>query len=431
MLRGWRIGGTAAKKEKKLSGALIGSAMEVFDWQVYSTFAAFFAASFFGNQDNKSFIQTLVVYAVGFVARPIGSLIFGGIADVRGRRASLLATSATAFVGTVLVATAPTHEQIGVGAAIILVTARIIQGLAHGGEQPAAGAYMAEQSSLKNRGRLSSYVYVSVMVGNIVATLLAALITAVFSKEDISSWVWRIPFIVGGLGSMMALYSVWRLRETEVFEAETSKPPLARQMAKSWRPALQIIMLTWGLTVAFQNWAVIAGFHIQVLHANPNHVMWTAVAANVVTAIALPLWGSLSDVIGRKPILYIGLGGLVVSAYPLMEFLDGSWQHMLVAMTTSMVLLAGPLAILPGLMAELVPTSIRTIGVGLAYAISTAIFGGTVPALQAWIGSQRHPQQFGIYVSLACLISLLVVLRIPETKHRDLAEVPEDSRARN
>lgn len=411
---------------RKIFGALVGSAVEVFDWAIYTTFAAFFAVAFFGADggDTRAFINSLIVFAVGFIARPIGSLIFGAISDKRGRRISLFLTSLTALIGTVLIAIAPTHEQIGVGAVIILVTARVIQGLAHGGEQPAAGAYVSERSTPENRGAMSSLIYVSILTGGLFATLLGALLTGSINEADMHAWGWRIPFLVGGIGSLIALFMVWRLEETEVFvqEERTERANIGREMLRSWRPALLIIGLTLGITIAFQNWAAMAGFHISVLKANPSHAMWAAVGANLLAIIALPLWGALSDRIGRKPVLAIGFIGLIVSTYPLMQFLDGSWQHQLIAMGLSMVLLAAPLSILPALMAELVPTTIRTIGVGFSYALATAIFGGTVPALQAWIGSTWTPQHFGVYVTITVAVSLIVTFFVPETRGKDLAK---------
>lgn len=415
----------SAPSNRAIGGALIGSAMEVFDWSVYSTFAAFFAVSFFGSgNSNQAFINSLIVFAVGFIARPVGSILFGYISDKRGRRISLFLTSLTALIGTVLIAAAPTHAQIGVGAAIILVVARVIQGLAHGGEQPAAGAYISERSTAANRGAYSSLIYVSIMIGGLIATLLGAILTSTVGKAGLTDWAWRIPFLVGGLGSLVALYSVWRLEETEVFEeaTRTSRPRLLPEMIRAWRASLQIIGLTLGITIAFQNWAAIAGFHISVLKANPTHTMWTSVAANILAIISLPLWGRLSDRIGRKPVLYIGFAGIALTTYGFMRFLDGSWQHMLLAMGVSLVFLAGPLAILPALMAELVPTSIRTIGVGFSYALATAIFGGTVPALQAWIGEKFSPQAFGVYVTAAIIVSLLVARTVPETRGVDIAD---------
>ena len=175
------------------------------------------------------------------------------------------------------------------------------------------------------------------------------------------------------------------------------------------------------MTIAIQNWAAMSGYHIAVFGSSATQTLWTAVFANAVSLPLLPLWGRLSDRIGRRPVMIIGLGGVALTCYPFMEFLDGSWQHMALTMTISQALLMGPLAILPALMAELVPTSIRTIGVGFGYALATAIFGGTVPALQAWIGGTWGPQYFALYVTAAAAVSIVVVLAtVPETRGKDL-----------
>lgn len=415
------------QSRRRLGAALIGSAVEVFDWTIYSTFAAFFAASFFGQGgDRTAYLETLVVFAVGFIARPLGSLVFGRISDVHGRRASLIATSATALIGTLLIAVAPTAQTIGLGAAILLVVARIVQGLAHGGEQPAAGAYISEIASPGRRGAWSSLIYVSIMLGGVAGTLLGAILSSTLGPDALTAWAWRIPFLVAGVASVIAVVLVSRLEETSVFEATAAgpRPSLLREMLRSWRPALQIIGLTLGITIAFQNWAAMAGYHIAIFDADPTAVMWASVAANVLAMITLPLWGRLSDRIGRRPVVLIGFIGVAVTTWPLMRLLDGSWQHMLLAMGVSLVLLAAPLSILPALMAELVPTSVRTIGVGFSYALATAIFGGTVPALQAWIAGTWGPQNFGVYVTLAMLVSLGVALTIPETRAKDLTDHP-------
>lgn len=415
------------KRPRGLLGAVAGSTMEVFDFTIYNTFAPFFAAAFFvaspGNTTG-AFLQSLAVLAVGFIARPLGSLLFGHISDTRGRRVSLYLTSLTALLGTLLIALSPTHDTIGIGAAIVLVSARIIQGLAHGGEQPAAGAYVAEVATPRTRGAWSAWVYMSIMAGGALATLLGALLSSTVGAEALRAWAWRVPFFVGALGSVVALYLVWRLHETEVFtetSANVDKPSVWAEMWAARRPALQIIGLTIGLTIAFQNWAAIGGYHIAVFHSNPAQVLWVGVVSQVLAIGALPLWGRLSDRIGRKPVTLIGFVGLALTTYPFMAFLDGSWQRMALTMVVSFLLLSAPLSIAPALMAELVPTSIRTIGVGFSYALATAVFGGTVPFLQTWISSTWGPQDFGLYVTAALVVSIVVALRIPETRGKDLA----------
>lgn len=413
------------RRRGSFAKTLVGSGVEMFDWTIYSTFASFFATSFFGADLQLAYLNSLIVFAVGFIARPLGSLLFGRISDTRGRRVSLLGTSLFALVGTLMIALSPTHEMIGAGAVIVLIAARVIQGLAHGGEQPAAGAYVSEQADPERRGAASSLIYVSFMAGTLLGTLIGAGLSSAVGEEALTTWAWRIPFVIAGLLSVVALVLVHQVSESEVFTTAQStvreRPKVLREMVRAWRPTLQIVLVTFGVTIAIQNWTSMSGYHIAVFGSSPTQTLWTAVFANAVAIPLLPLWGRLSDRIGRRPVMVIGLGGVALTCYPFMAFLDGSWQHMALTMTISQALLMGPLAILPALMAELVPTSIRTIGVGFGYALATAVFGGTVPALQAWIGGTWGPQNFALYVTAAAVVSILVlVLTVPETRGKDL-----------
>lgn len=401
----------------------------MFDWTIYSTFASFFATSFFGADLQLAYLNSLIVFAVGFIARPLGSLLFGMISDTRGRRISLIGTSLFALIGTLMIAFSPTHGLIGAGSVAVLITARVIQGLAHGGEQPAAGAYISEEADRHHRGAASSLIYVSFVAGTLLGTLIGAGLSSVVGPEALSAWAWRIPFVAAGLLSVLALVLVHRIPETQVFAENADaheRPHVLRDMVRNWRPTLLIVMVTFGVTISIQNWASMSGYHIAVFGSDSTQTLWAAVFANAVSIPLLPLWGRLSDRIGRKPVMIIGLGGIVLTCYPFMAFLDGSWQHMVITMTISQAMLMAPLAILPAVMAELVPTSVRTIGVGFGYALATAVFGGTVPALQAWIGGAWGPAVFGIYVTAAALVSLLVVaFAVPETRAKDLTEVSE------
>lgn len=416
---------TAPARRGSFAKTLVGSGVEMFDWTIYSTFASFFATSFFGADLQLAYLNSLIVFAVGFIARPIGSLLFGRISDTRGRRLSLLGTSLFALIGTLMIALSPTHEMIGVGAVAVLIAARVIQGLAHGGEQPAAGAYVSEQADPRRRGAASSLIYVSFVGGTLLGTLIGAGLSSVFGEQALTDWAWRVPFVVAGVLSVVALVLVHQVPETEVFTAaraaQRERPQVLREMVRAWRPTLQIVLVTFGVTIAIQNWAAMSGYHIAVFGSSATQTLWTAVFANAVSLPLLPLWGRLSDRIGRRPVMVIGLGGVALTCYPFMEFLDGSWQHMALTMTVSQALLMGPLAILPALMAELVPTSVRTIGVGFGYALATAVFGGTVPALQAWIGGTWGPQYFALYVTAAAVVSIVVLLAtVPETRGKDL-----------
>lgn len=420
---------------RSLVGAVTGSTLEVFDFTIYGTFAPFFAASFFAAGDPRTaFLQSLIVLAVGFVARPLGSLFFGHLSDTRGRRISLYATSATALTGTLLIALSPGHNLLGIGAAIVLIVARLLQGFAHGGEQPAAGAYVSEVAKPSNRGQWSSVVYMSILGGAVLGSLIGAVLSSWLGVDILREWAWRLPFLVGALGSVSALVAIHRMPETTVFRAEAAKvsaqqqgPGLIAQMWAARRSALQIIGVTIGLTIAFQNWAAIGSYHVGVLHSNASHVLWVAVAVQVLAIPMVGLWGRVSDHIGRKPVMLIGFIGVALTTYPFMRMLDGSPGRMALAMGVSYFFLAAPLSITPALMAELVPTRIRTLGVGFPYALATAVFGGTVPVLQAWIYGSFSHSAFGLYVTLAVLISIAVTLTVPETRGMDLTDGAVDT----
>ena len=215
---------------RSLVGAVTGSTLEVFDFTIYGTFAPFFAASFFAAGDPRTaFLQSLIVLAVGFVARPLGSLFFGHLSDTRGRRISLYATSATALTGTLLIALSPGHNLLGIGAAIVLIVARLLQGFAHGGEQPAAGAYVSEVAKPSNRGQWSSVVYMSILGGAVLGSLIGAVLSSWLGVDILREWAWRLPFLVGALGSVSALVAIHRMPETTVFRAEAAKVSAQQQ----------------------------------------------------------------------------------------------------------------------------------------------------------------------------------------------------------
>ncbi|WP_425560214.1 MFS transporter, partial [Kineococcus glutinatus] len=192
--------------------------MEWFDWNVYATFSVFFASQFFASGDARAdVLRTLAVFAVGFVARPVGGFLFGWLADRRGRKLSMSAAVATAAGGSLVIGLTPTYGSIGVLAPVLLVLARLAQGLAHGGELPAAQTYVAEMAPAARRGLWSSLIYVSGTVGVITGTVLAAVLAGVLTEEQMTSFGWRVPFLLGGVFGLYALLMRLRMAETPVF----------------------------------------------------------------------------------------------------------------------------------------------------------------------------------------------------------------------
>lgn len=414
-------------RAKTVLGTGVGNALEWFDWGIFAIFSPFFATQFFNPADPVSaFLSTLIVFAVGFAARPLGGFVFGWLSDVRGRKFAMAATVGAAAGGSILIAIAPTYGQVGVFASIVLVLARLIQGLAHGGELPSAQTYVSEFADNHNRGLWASLIYVSGTIGNVLGVLVGVVLTGMLSTSQMQSYGWRIPFVIGGLFGIYALVMRSRMHETEHFEAEPADADGPSIWAEVWThraSAAKVIGLTVGLTVAFYTWAIAAPAHaIATLGIDAQDALWAGVVANLVFIAVLPLWGRLSDRIGRKPVFAASGLGMAAVSFPIHSYLEDSAVQLAVSMTVALLFVAAAAAILPAVFAEMFPTRIRTIGVGIPYSIAVALFGGTAPYLQTWMGTEIGPNAFVIYSVVLLLISAAVVLTMKETKGKDLME---------
>lgn len=421
---------------KAIFGTGIGNALEWYDWNVYAVFAPFIAASFFSKANPVSAIlSTLAVFAVGFLARPLGGFVFGWLSDRLGRRFSMSLAVGTAALGSLIIGLSPSYAAIGAAASLLLLVARLIQGLAHGGELPSAQTYISEFAPRERRGLWSSLIYASGTIGVLAGVLMAAVLTQALDKGAMQSYGWRIPFIIGGIAGIYALFMRRRMDESEVFEEDVvehdagqPKPKIWPEIVRHRKQALQVIGMTVGLTVAYYAWAISApAYAISALGIDATGALWASVFANLIFIAVLPLWGKLSDRVGRKPVLIAGNLGLVILLFPIGALVRDSAQQLFLGMTAAMIFLAAPAAIVPAVYAELFPTHIRTVGVGIPYSICVALFGGTAPYLQQWIGATYGRTAFTGYVVLLLVISLVVVSRLPETRARHLHETDVDA----
>ncbi|UVJ39121.1 MFS transporter [Arthrobacter sp. CJ23] len=410
---------------RTLIGTGIGNAVEWYDWAIYATFSPFIASALFSSADPTSAVlSTLAIFAVGFVARPFGGFVFGWIGDRIGRKTSMTFAVGLAALGSLLIGIAPTFESVGAFASVMLLVARLIQGLAHGGELPSSQTYLSEMAPKEKRGFWATLIYTSGTAGILAGTLLGAILTGVLSKADMNAWGWRIPFLIGGALGVYALVMRARMKETEAFEAETPKEkhePMWPQIWRHRKQALQVIGLTVGLTVSYYIWGVVApSYASTTLKMDRGAALWAGVIANIVFIAALPFWGRLSDRIGRKPVLIMGAAGAALLHFPMTWLLkDSPWQ-LAVTMSVMLFFIAASAAIVPAVYAELFPTKIRTVGVGVPYSICVAVFGGTAPYLQTWLGTIGQAQLFNVYAVVLLVIGIAFVFTIPETKGKDL-----------
>lgn len=404
----------------------MGNALEWFDWGIYSAFAIYFATEVFNPKDPvAALLGAMGVFAVGFIARPVGGWVFGWLADNMGRRASMISTVGLASVGSLMIAAVPTYENAGIWAAVVLLTARLLQGLAHGGEMPSAQTYIAETAPSKRRGLWSSLIYVSGTSGIVAGLGLGVLFNAILPADMMHAWGWRLPFAIGGLLGLLVLVARSRMQETEAFEANkgANRVPMLPEIRKHWRSALRVIGLGVGATVCYYVWSVSAVQQAVILHGmDQGTALLASVLSNLVLIVSLPFWGKFSDKFGRRPSLVIGTGVPILLFVPMQGMISSDFMSLFIPATVILLFMGSVLAITPAVFAEMFPTRIRTVGVAVPYALAVAVFGGTAPYLQTFLGTNFGPVWFNVYVIVLLVVSTVVGFTLPETKAKDLTK---------
>lgn len=409
---------------KDLVAVNIGNAIEWFDWNVYAIFAPFFAAQIFQAKDPVSaMLSTLAIFAVGFLMRPIGGWVFGHLADRKGRRFSLTVAILLAALGSLIIAVTPTFSQIGVWASAVLLLARLIQGFSHGGETGSAFTYLAEIAPPAKRGLWASTPWIGVALGTMLATGFGVLLTTVLDKQQMSEFGWRIPFIVGAALGLYGLFLRFKMKESEVFEANNennhslSLRDTWRVMVENRRAVLNIAILSTSGVVIFYTWFIFAPSYATTVYGVPaNEALLAGLAGQAVFLLAIPVAGAISDRIGRRKMVFAYTIGFAVLAFPLEWIMGPSAIRVFLAMALASLILATCCAPLGAIFTELVPTRVRATVVGITYGGFSAVFGGTAPYLNTWLSSVGLHALFVGFVIMLCMLALAVCLRLPETK---------------
>ena len=418
---------------KSIIGGSIGNLVEYYDWYVYTSFSLYFAKSFFPQGDAVSqALNAAAIFAVGFLMRPIGGWYFGRYADRHGRRAALMRSIVLMCVGSLLIALCPTYSNIGVAAPVLLVFARLLQGLSLGGEYGSSATYLSEMATSRRRGFWSSFLYVTLIAGQLLAlAVLIVLQQWILSEDQLKAWGWRIPFAIGALVALVALFLRRNMAETGAFVGSQSKPEARRNegslhlLFTHWRPALIVIGLTMGGTLAFYTYTTYMSKFL-VLSVGLDKETATLVNAATLLGYMLlqPLIGGLSDYVGRRPIL-IAFGVLgVLLTVPVLSTLQATRSpYAAFALIMLMLLVvSGYTSINAVVKAELFPVEIRALGVGLPYALAVAIFGGSAETVALWFKQIGVESGFYWYVTACIACSLLVYVFLPDTKRTSLIE---------
>jgi len=420
----------------------IGNLVEWYDWYTYAAFSIYFAATFFpkGNP-TVQLLNTAAIFAVGFLMRPLGGWLFGRFADKFGRRTSLTVSVTLMAFGSLLIAVTPGYATIGVAAPVILVLARLLQGLSVGGEYGTSATYLSEVASTGKRGFYSSFQYVTLIAGQLIALGLQIVLQFVLTEQQLLNWGWRIAFGIGALGALVAMYLRRSMDESETYRAEAAKGDQAGQprgglrlLMQYPRQCLLVVGLTLGGTVTFYTFTTYLQRFMHLTSGIPNSTVTVINFAALVVFVALqPLAGALSDRIGRRPLLmFFGIGATVCTA-PLLMLLANTRNAFaaFAIMLAGLVIVTGYTSINAIVKAELFPTSIRALGVGLPYGLTVAIFGGSTEYVALALKNAGHEQVFFYYVAGCALISLLVYSRMRETSRNSPLDAAPGSDAEN
>ncbi|EEM49210.1 MFS transporter [Bacillus cereus] len=417
----------AQVKSNRVAGNIfkgsVGNLIEWYDWYVYSAFAVYFSAEFFPKGDPTSqLLNTAAIFAVGFLMRPIGSLLMGRYADRHGRRAALTLSITVMAGGSLIIACTPSYESIGIMAPIILVLARLLQGLSLGGEYGTSATYLSEMASSGRRGFYSSFQYVTLVAGQMVALGVQIVLQQLLSEPDMKAWGWRIPFIIGAMGAVAVLWLRRTMDESEQFanikSQKRESAGTVRALMKHPKAVLTVVGLTLGGTVAFYTYTTyLQKFMVNTVGLPKEVVSWINFVALLIFVVLQPIAGLLSDKIGRRPLLMaFGILGTLLTA-PIFFFMEKTTEPIVafLLMMVGLIIVTGYTSINAIVKAELFPTEIRALGVGLPYALTVAIFGGTAEFIALWLKSIGMESLFYFYVAGCIAISFITYWRMDES----------------
>jgi MHS family alpha-ketoglutarate permease-like MFS transporter len=417
---------TARQRLRAIFGGSIGNLIEWYDWYTYAAFAIYFAPSFFPkSNDTVQLLNTAAIFAVGFLMRPIGGWVLGRYADRRGRKAALTLSVTLMCLGSLIIAVTPTYATIGLAAPALLLLARLLQGFSVGGEYGTSATYMSEIATRGRRGFYSGILYVTLIMGQLLALAVLMVLQFVFlDAHELEAWGWRIPFAIGAVAALAALYLRRNLVETDAFKNKVAHDKSAMAEAgqltlllRHPREVLIVIGLTMGGTLFFYTFTTyMQKFLVNTVGLSKGESTLVSTANLLVFMLLQPVMGALSDRVGRRPML-IAFGVLALfSTVPLLSALsqahDARTAFFLVLVALAISSLYSSISAV--VKAELFPVEIRALGVGLPYAITVSVFGGSAEYIALWCKNMGHESLFYWYVTGCVFCSLLVYIFMRE-----------------
>jgi len=412
---------------RRVKAIFIGSTGNLIEWYdvyVFAAFQLYFAPNFFaGVTPAYQQLNASIVFALGFIARPFGSVVFGWLADRYGRRGALTMSVLLMCFGSLIIALTPSATVIGLWAPALLLIARLLQGLSQGGEYGSSSTYLSEMSHPKRRGFYSGVWYMTLIGGQLLAVLTLLILQHVFlSVDEIRAWGWRIPFLIGAVLAIVAFLMRRDMHETDHFlEAHKLKKqrPAFSELMQHWKSLLLVIGVTVGGTSAFYTYTTyMQKFLKQSVGLNDSQTTWVTAGSLVFAVLIQPVYGFVSDIIGRKPLLLMFgvLGtGLTYWILSTLHATKDPWSAFLLV-CLAWAIVSGYTSITAVIKTEMFPTSVRAMGVGIPYAITAALFGGTVEGIAQAFKINGWEEGFYWYATACIFVSLLVYIWLPDTK---------------
>ena len=414
---------------RAIVGGSAGNLVEWYDWFAYSSLALYFAPVFFPKGDQTAqLLQTAAVFAVGFFARPIGAWLMGLYADRAGRRAALTLSVSMMCLGALVIALTPGYAQIGAAAPVILLAARVLQGLSVGGEYGASATYLSEMAGRRRRGFWSSFQYVTLIGGQLLALGVLMVLQHTLSDAALASWGWRIPFLIGGALAVIVFWMRRRMVESASWtnarrDGAVLPSGALRILTHHPREAAIIAILTAAGSLSFYAYST----YMQKFLVNTSG--FTKDQATTVTAFALlcfmmvqPVFGWLSDRIGRKPMLIASFGAGALTAYPIFSTIAATQDtsRAFVLILAALLIASAYTSISAVVKAEMFPAHLRALGVALPYAIGNAAFGGTAEYVALWFKAHGNESGFFIYVAVITGVACITAMRMRDTQKDSL-----------
>ncbi|MHC2596246.1 MFS family transporter [Pantoea sp. X85] len=415
------ISETAADSKKRIwsiVGASSGNLVEWFDFYVYSFFSLYFAHVFFPSGDTTTqLLQTAGVFAAGFLMRPIGGWLFGYIADRHGRKASMLISVCMMCLGSLVIACLPGYGEIGLAAPVILLLARMFQGLSVGGEYGTSATYMSEVALEGRKGFYASFQYVTLIGGQLLAVLTVVVLQQILSDEELRSWGWRIPFFLGAALAVVALWLRRSLNETSEKKHREHRDAgsITGLLRNHTRAFLMVLGFTAGGSLSFYTFTTyMQKYLVNTAGMDARSASGLMTGCLLVFMLIQPIVGALSDKIGRRASMMIFGAGAAICTVPillLLQNVQSSWLAFALIML-ALIITSFYTAISGILKAEMFPPEVRALGVGLSYAVANAIFGGSAEYVALLLKREGIETSFFWYVSamgaLAFLVSLML-----------------------